>query len=202
MRPWNDDWIVNDPIVVFVLRPTITNMFGDIMNMYQLFPQDSETRHLKDAIGEIQMRRKMSREEQERVDATIEAMDNREYSDSDVEKVLDNEEKIKKLFSMGPLKEFSEYVPLMLNLVKDYKAKRYKTIPVKSIVAIVATLLYVILPTDVIPDIVPALGFTDDAAVVMWCLKVVKSDLDKYKEWKEASLEAEFSTDVETLLKN
>ena len=143
------------------------------------------------------MRRKMSKEEQARVDATIEAMDNREYSEADVEKVLDNEAKIKKLFSVGPLKEFSEYVPLMLNLVKDYKAKRYKSIPVKSIVAIVATLLYVILPADVIPDIVPVLGFTDDASVVMWCLKVVKSDLDKYKEWKENLSDTKDITPVE-----
>ena len=33
MRPRNDDWIVNDPIVVFIPCPSITNFFGDIMIM-------------------------------------------------------------------------------------------------------------------------------------------------------------------------
>ncbi len=25
MRPWNDDWIVSDPVVVFIPCPSITN---------------------------------------------------------------------------------------------------------------------------------------------------------------------------------
>ena len=33
MRPRNDDWIVNDPVVVFIPCPSITNFFGGIMNM-------------------------------------------------------------------------------------------------------------------------------------------------------------------------
>ncbi len=85
----------------------------------------------------------------------------------------------------------------MFSMIKDYKAKKYRAVPVKSIVAIVATLLYVFLPADVIPDIVPALGFTDDAVVVAWCLKMVASDLEKYKEWKDKQADIKDVTPTE-----
>ena len=133
------------------------------------------------------MRKNMNKDEKKKVDEAIKAIEKRGYSDADVDNVLDNESKIKKLFNKEALKKFAGQVPLLFSLVKDYKAKRYREVPVKSIVAIVATLLYVFLPVDVIPDIVPALGFTDDAVVVAWCLKVVTSDLEKYKAWKESN---------------
>ncbi len=39
--------------------------------------------------------------------------------------------------------------------------------------ALVAAVAYFVLPVDAIPDIVPALGFTDDAAVVAAAVKFV-----------------------------
>ena len=143
------------------------------------------------------MRKNMNKDEKKKVDETIKAIQNRDYSDEDVNKVLDNEPKIKKLFNKDALKKFAGQVPLMFSMIKDYKAKRYREVPVKSIVAIVATLLYVFLPVDVIPDIVPALGFTDDAVVVAWCLKMVASDLEKYKEWKDKQVDIKDVTPTE-----
>lgn len=143
------------------------------------------------------MKKEMTQDEEQKVNETIERIKKEEYSETDAEKVIKNESRIKKLFTMEALKKFAEYVPMMFSMVKDYKAKRYTEVPVKSIVAIIATLLYVLLPVDVIPDFVPALGFTDDAAVFAWCLKMVSSDLEKYKEWKDQQADIKDVTPTE-----
>ena len=43
---------------------------------------------------------------------------------------------------------------------------------------VVACLLgYFILPTDLIPDMIAVLGFTDDATALIWALKTVKKNI-------------------------
>ena len=78
-------------------------------------------------------------------------------------------------------------VTLLVSLVKSYVQGVYKEIPYNSIVAIVATLLYVIAPVDLIPDAIPVIGFADDAAAVAFCMKMIHEDLEKYKAWRGLS---------------
>lgn len=76
-------------------------------------------------------------------------------------------------------------IPLLVSLVKSYVDGEYKEIPYNSIVAVVATLLYVVSPIDIIPDIIPVVGFTDDAMAVAFCMKMIHDDLEKYKAWRD-----------------
>ena len=46
-------------------------------------------------------------------------------------------------------------------------------------------LLYVFSPVDAILDIIPGVGFLDDAAVLAMCLKLVETELSRYKAGKE-----------------
>ena len=48
-------------------------------------------------------------------------------------------------------------------------------------------LLYILMPLDAVPDIIPIAGFLDDAVVLKLCLDMVRKDLDKYKLNKVAS---------------
>ena len=84
----------------------------------------------------------------------------------------------------GPLGRYIEDVKLLFSIVKDYVNGSYREIPWYSIAAIVAALLYVLSPIDLIPDIIPVVGFIDDAFVVAACLSMVESDLHIYKDWK------------------
>lgn len=109
----------------------------------------------------------------------------RNVSDEDVKKVVNRADEIEgKLRTKGPLKRFIDDVKLMIFLVKDYANGNYREIPYWTIAAVVAALIYVISPIDLIPDFIPVIGYVDDAAVVSVCLLLVEKDLMKYKEWK------------------
>ena len=74
----------------------------------------------------------------------------------------------------------------MYQLVESYVKREYTDIPLTSIISILAALIYVISPIDLIPDFIPVIGYLDDAAVVTLVLGLgVGHDLEKYKSWQE-----------------
>ena len=48
-----------------------------------------------------------------------------------------------------------------------------KEVPVKAKTLIIGALGYLILPTDLVPDFIPALGFTDDLTAIMMALRTL-----------------------------
>ncbi|MBR3689885.1 MAG: DUF1232 domain-containing protein, partial [Eggerthellaceae bacterium] len=67
-----------------------------------------------------------------------------------------------------------------------YVKKEYTDIPIGSIVAVLAAILYTASTIDLIPDFIPIAGYLDDAAVIAACLSVVSSDVEEYRAWREA----------------
>ena len=98
------------------------------------------------------------------------------------DKLLKNiEATLKKIPAIGNL--LSD-IPLLVSLVKSYIIGDYKEVPYNSIVAAIATLLYVVTPIDIIPDAIPGIGYTDDAMAVAFCIKMIHDDLEKFKAWR------------------
>jgi len=105
----------------------------------------------------------------------------------DLETVLDKTEVIREKFeTAGPLGKFIGDFKLLIAVIKDYWKGNYRKMPFFSIAAIVAALLYVLNPFDIIPDFIPVIGYLDDAAVIAACLALVRQDLHNYKKWREA----------------
>lgn len=103
-----------------------------------------------------------------------------------VENVLEHEKEIdRKLESQKALKALLERAKLLLSLVRDYATGRYREVPYWVIGAAAFALLYVLSPVDFIPDLIPGIGYLDDAAVVALCLKMIETEFAKYREWKE-----------------
>lgn len=75
---------------------------------------------------------------------------------------------------------------LLFSLVKDYLNGSYKDIPKKSIIAIVAGMLYFLSPVDLLPDFILGFGLIDDVFIIGLVIKQVTKDLTKYKTWKTA----------------
>lgn len=107
----------------------------------------------------------------------------KDYSEDDAEKVMDNQFKIEQIMQNETLKSYLNDVKLYFQMLGDIFTGKYKQVPVGTIAAIVGTLLYVLSPVDLIPDLLPG-GFLDDAGVLALCLSFTKKDLDDYKEFK------------------
>jgi len=105
-------------------------------------------------------------------------------ADQKIDTVLKNQDSILSKAAKGALKKEFAKVKLLLKALKDYISGEYKELPYGTITAIAAVLFYVFLPTDLIPDIIPALGLTDDAAMILFVWKYIQEDIRKYALWK------------------
>lgn len=73
---------------------------------------------------------------------------------------------------------------LFIRMLKATVTLEYKHLPWKSLVRVVAGVLYFVLIADLIPDFIPFLGFSDDALVVAWVYNAVAKDLQDFEEWE------------------
>jgi uncharacterized membrane protein YkvA (DUF1232 family) len=78
---------------------------------------------------------------------------------------------------------------LMISMLRDYVRGAYREIPFGSMAAVAAAVLYFASPVDAIPDFIPGLGYVDDAAVLMLCLRMIRSDVEKYRDWAALHLD-------------
>lgn len=92
------------------------------------------------------------------------------------------EEKLKTIPNFG---EQLSHIAVFASLINSYVNKEYTKIPIGTLTAIVSAILYVISPIDIITDIIPGLGYIDDAAVVLACFCLVESDIQEYLAWRE-----------------
>ena len=84
------------------------------------------------------------------------------------------------------LKEIWEKIKLLVSLVLDYLTNDYReNITTKIVTRIVAALLYLVLPFDVIFDGIPLVGFSDDLIVLTKVLDSILQELDEYKNWRD-----------------
>lgn len=83
----------------------------------------------------------------------------------------------------GPLREVWDSLMACLRLLKACAHRQY-TLPWQSLSLIVAAVLYFVMPVDLIPDFILSLGFADDAALLAWTFRQVRSDLDAFRQWE------------------
>jgi len=99
-------------------------------------------------------------------------------------------DKLKNLVENSPeLQEFKNKLSLLMRMVQAHISGQYRAFPVSTIILIIFALLYFIIPTDLIPDFIPALGFTDDASVVLLIVKKLNRDIKKFREWEQGEWE-------------
>jgi uncharacterized membrane protein YkvA (DUF1232 family) len=73
-------------------------------------------------------------------------------------------------------------------LVKAYAQGEYREIPWKTLLIVVAAIVYFLNPIDLLPDLIPVAGLTDDFAVLLWVYNAVGNEIDKFLLWEKSRL--------------
>lgn len=71
------------------------------------------------------------------------------------------------------LRKVAARIPFAEDLLAAYYCAFDRATPLPVKATLVAALAYFILPFDAIPDVLPVIGFTDDAAVLAMAIKLV-----------------------------
>jgi uncharacterized membrane protein YkvA (DUF1232 family) len=87
------------------------------------------------------------------------------------------------------LKQVAAKLPFVEDLLAAYYCAFDKETPRHVQAALLGAIAYFILPFDVIPDMLPVLGYTDDAAVLATAIRLVASHItDDHREAARAAL--------------
>ena len=79
-------------------------------------------------------------------------------------------------------------IPFAEDLLAAYYCAFDRATPMQVKVTLIGALAYFVLPFDAVPDFLPVLGFTDDAAVLATALKLVASHMQP--QHRDAAREA------------
>lgn len=83
----------------------------------------------------------------------------------------------------------------LLRLLTAYATGEYREIALRSMVAVVAALIYFVNPMDVIPDFVATFGFLDDLTVLAFVIRTFKDEIDKFIAWEMEGKDVENDED-------
>ena len=88
------------------------------------------------------------------------------------------------------LKRVAAKVPFTEDLLAAYYCAFDRQTPRHVQFALIGALAYFILPFDVVPDFLPILGFTDDAAVLATALRLVSTNIrPEHRDAAKAALQ-------------
>jgi uncharacterized membrane protein YkvA (DUF1232 family) len=91
----------------------------------------------------------------------------------------------RKLEKASPaLKRILENISDLYSLFNDSIKGRYKLHPV-TLGIIGGGLLYFMVPADLIPDILPLIGFLDDLAILSTIINSIQGELVEYRRWRK-----------------
>jgi uncharacterized membrane protein YkvA (DUF1232 family) len=95
------------------------------------------------------------------------------------------QEAVKKAYqNRNQLKAIWEDLMAVFRMLKAWSKGDYQSIPWKTIVLSLATIIYFLNPFDVAPDFIPGVGFLDDAVVLGFVVNSIKKELDKFLRWE------------------
>lgn len=116
-----------------------------------------------------------------------------DYLYKEAEHIITSDTKIAKLLDDVFLKigESSEWfykvqdnVIALARMLRAWIKGDYKNISTKSIIAVLAALIYFVNPIDLIPDFIPILGQIDDIIVLGYLIKQLNKEIERFMAWE------------------
>ncbi len=81
-----------------------------------------------------------------------------------------------------------EKFSILSRLSAAYASGRYRNIPWKAVMTMLAAIIYFLNPIDLIPDFIPGLGLTDDFSVLLWVYSSMSTEINKFLEWEKSTV--------------
>jgi uncharacterized membrane protein YkvA (DUF1232 family) len=105
-----------------------------------------------------------------------------------------DEERVRRGF-WPKLKRVAAKLPFAEDLLAAYYAAFDRQTPLQVKAALLGALAYFVLPADTMPDILPMLGYTDDALVLVTAIRLVSGHIrDEHREAARQALAREINT--------
>jgi uncharacterized membrane protein YkvA (DUF1232 family) len=81
-----------------------------------------------------------------------------------------------------------ERIKLLIRMLLSHIQGAYTSFSPLTLVLLTFGVLYFLVPTDVIPDVLPALGLTDDLSVAVLVSKRISGDIERYRQWEQSRI--------------
>src|SRR5919199_2030808 len=82
---------------------------------------------------------------------------------------------------------FREQLGVVTRLLRAYASGDYRQLPWKTLIRMIAVLIYFVSPIDILPDFLPIVGLTDDIALMLWLFSGIKDDIEKFRHWEQTN---------------
>ena len=104
-------------------------------------------------------------------------------------KVLTAAERRLDKVEVGPLKPIKADLQTLLRMLHAAGEGRYQQLSKKNLALAGLGVLYLASPLDLIPDFLPG-GFADDAAVIGFILRKLRTELAAFEDWEQGIIDA------------
>lgn len=106
----------------------------------------------------------------------------------DLDKLSRERKRLQKILNLKVFAKQKQKFKLLLEILKQYRKGTYRKIPWRSVASITFTLLYIINPLDIVPDVLPIVGYVDDISVFMALMRLIDEDIKEFESWKSSQI--------------
>ena len=79
-----------------------------------------------------------------------------------------------------------EKLSVFSRLTSAYASGKYREVPWKTVMTVLAAIIYFLNPLDLVPDFIPLMGLTDDFGVLIWVYNSIQGEINKFLEWEKS----------------
>lgn len=91
----------------------------------------------------------------------------------------------------GGLQEVKSELQTAIAMINAWRGGYYQGVSTKTMVILVAAVLYFVVPIDVIPDFFLGWGFIDDMAVMGYAFSQLTDEVEAFKTWQDSTTNLE-----------
>ena len=81
---------------------------------------------------------------------------------------------------------FLDKIRTLLRMLRAYISGEYRQIPWRSLLMIIGSLIYFMMPLDLIPDFIPVTGLADDISIIFLVFNSINEDIEAFLEFEHS----------------